>query len=485
MTRKKSLSVLDLAFFVLESAERMANIGPLIILKPRPGQLSSHEFADSLMERMKAQPVGAPFDYVYVPPGFARMPHLESVAQINLDDHCFRHTLNAPGTREQLFDFICKIHVKRLDRTRPPWEFYIIDGLQDGAIALYAKVHHGIIDGRSFVEICTRWFSTDPKSTEIRALWQPLRVASSEHKTKSLTVNAIKAMRQILGTSFTLAAVTRFVARQTLKSLGMGQGAPLPFVNTSDAFKSRPSIKRSFAYCVLPLAPLHAFAKAHDATVNDVFLTVLDMALHRYLNEHGGTLGKPLVADMPLAINRGTRISGNQLAILQFPLGAEKSSPAHRLQEIRAQTHEIKDQVKHESVGALVMYTAAIHGIPAIAELLGIKHAPTLANMVISNPFGFDQVCYLDGAEVDMVLPMSVLAPGQSLNITAATYSTHFQIAFLGLARQMPDIQKLAHYTVQAFEELRAAFADIKPVQSTGRTSAPSRTGAPRKAKKT
>ena len=66
----------------------------------------------------------------------------------------------------------CRLHAQRLDRSRPPWAFYVIDGLERGRVALYAKVHHGLIDGRGFVELCTKWFGTDPADRSVRALWE-------------------------------------------------------------------------------------------------------------------------------------------------------------------------------------------------------------------------------------------------------------------------------------------------------------------------
>ena len=183
MARTKGLSMLDLAMFVLESAERMANVGPLAILKPPAGYKSSGHFADWLMDRMQKKPVGEPFDYVYQPPSLRRLPRLEATDDVDVPSHCQRLTLPAPGTDKQLFELICRLHVNRLDRSRPLWEFYIIDGLERGRIAIYAKVHHGIIDGKAFVDVCTNWFSTDPKRREIRALWQGVRRPRRSNRT--------------------------------------------------------------------------------------------------------------------------------------------------------------------------------------------------------------------------------------------------------------------------------------------------------------
>ena len=238
----------------------------------------------------------------------------------------------------------------------------------------------------------------------------------------------------------------------------------------------------SFAYCVLPLARMKAFGKAHEASVNDVLLTVLDMALNRYLVEHGRQPDdRPLVVDMPVALPKPEGSSGgNSIAVLQFSLGAAAASPLDRLAQICARTTEVKSHAKRTDASALVTYTAAVHGVPALLEALNFDRGPKLANMMISNPFGLPERRYCAGAEIEMALPLPVLAPGQSLNITAATYVNGLQLAFLGLAAQVPDIQRLADLTVDAFEELAAtrieepaeAPTPTTPKQPRGRMSA-------------
>jgi diacylglycerol O-acyltransferase len=218
--------------------------------------------------------------------------------------------------------------------------------------------------------------------------------------------------------------------------------------------RAKPSVRRSFAYCVLPLARLKAFGKEHDATVNDVLLTVLDLAMNRYLVERGRKLtDPPLVADMPVALGSGEG-GGNSIAVLQFPLGAAATNARERLAQVMRRTADLKEHVRRTDASALMIYTAAVHGIPALMEALRVPRAPMLATSVISNPFGMPQRLYLGGAELEMVLPVSMLAPGQSLNITAVTYDQGLQIGFLGLAAELPDIQKLADCTITAFDEL-------------------------------
>ena len=462
MSESQSLSALDLAFFVLESRERMSNVGPLAILKPPPRTRSPGAFADRLLRGMKKRPVGAPFNRIYRAPGLQGMPRLETATQIDLDAHCHRHTLPAPGSDVQLLEFVCRLHEQRLDRARPPWEFHVIDGLQGGRIALYGKVHHGIIDGRGFVEVCTRWFTADAADKDARAMWEGLpqrrsQAASAKRGLDAATQAAVQATK-------TVASLYAALSRQALASAGLKAGMPLPFFGTPSDLGGKPSVQRILAYCMLPLQEVKAYGKAQEASVNDVLLTLLDMALNRYLDAKGrASKARPLVADMPVALTGGG--GGNAIAILQFPLGAAAASPLERMAQIKKRTAEVKDHVRRTDASALITYTAAVHGIPALLETLGVPKSPTLANAVISNPFGLPERAYLAGAELAMILPVSVLAPGQSLNITAVTYAEHFQIAFLGLEAEMPDIARVAELTTQAFAELTAPAA-AKPTPS-------------------
>jgi diacylglycerol O-acyltransferase / wax synthase len=127
-----------------------------------------------------------------------------------------------------------------------------------------------------------------------------------------------------------------------------------------------------------------------------------------------------------------------------------------RLAQIKRHTARVKSHVRQTGPDALVNYTALVHAVPAALELLKVSRAPVLANAVISNPGGYDEKRYVAGAELEIGLPVSVLAPGQALNITVATYGRKLQVAFLGLEASLPDIQRLADLTVHAFDELQA-----------------------------
>lgn len=324
-------------------------------------------------------------------------------------------------------------------------------------MALYFKVHHGLIDGRGFVDLFRRWFGTEAADRQVRAPWNVLPASKPRPAKRAAALNVSGVASRFTEAGRSLLSLYAALGRQALASAGLTRGTPLPFLGTPGALRGKPSVQRSFAYCVLPLARLKAFGKQHDATVNDVLLTVLDLAMNRYLVERGRKLtDPPLVADMPVALGSGEG-GGNSIAVLQFPLGAAATNARQRLGQVMQRTAQLKEHVRRTDASALMIYTAAVHGIPALMEAVRVPRAPMLATSVISNPFGMPQRLYLAGAELEMVLPLSMLAPGQSLNITAVTYDQGLQVGFLGLAVELPDIGKLADYTIAAFDELTAS----------------------------
>jgi hypothetical protein len=168
---------------------------------------------------------------------------------------------------------------------------------------------------------------------------------------------------------------------------------------------------------------------------------------------------------MPLALNDAK--GGNQIAVLQFPLGAPQMNVLERLAAIRTQAGRVKDLLKHESANTLMLYTTLVHGVPALLEKMGLRESLRVSNVLISNPFGLMEERYLMGGRVELALPMAVVAAGQMLNVTAVTAADKFQIGFLAVAKAVPQFGKLAGYTLDAFEELKQTA--LPPVKKTPR----------------
>ena len=480
-----ALSAIDLAMFMLETPERPLNIGPLVLLRPPLGFKGN--FADKLSARMLKRPPGPPFNY-RLQLSLTRAPSVEPVDRPDPKRHVHRLSLHNAST-QQLLKTVSELHETVLDRSGMLWQFWVIDGLADGGVALYGKVHHGIIDGRSFVRAVTQWLSTDSKDKQVRAMWEGLERTDGgsgqrADKHAGLVRMLLRSGAQATGLLKTAAGLGGLLAGQGLSAAGIGQGTSLPFLNVPDAFDGALSPQRTYAYCTLPLDEMKALGKAHGATVNDLLLTVIDMAMQRYLSQRGKAPSVPLVADMPVALSAGAK-GGNQIAVLTFPLGGASASVADRLDAIRAETGKLKASLGKHSSDVVIMYTSLVHALPLLVERVAKKASPRLSNLLISNPFGLESPRYLMGAAVELVLPMSVVVAGHKLNITAVTLADRLQIGFLAMPDAVPHIERLARFTEQAFAELTQALAtapDPVPAEKPAQKVA-NKTGTTRAAK--
>jgi len=177
--------------------------------------------------------------------------------------------------------------------------------------------------------------------------------------------------------------------------------------------------------------------------------------MHRYLEAHGTVPDRPLVADMPVALEDHGG-AGNRITILQVPMGRPGVGPTQRLAEVMKETRQVKQEVRALAGSALTLYSIVQHSIASTIESLGLGELPMLANAVISNPAGFEQRMYYNGAEVELALPISVVAHHQVLNITITTYVDRLHVTFIALREAIPDLQRLAEYTAAAVNELEA-----------------------------
>jgi diacylglycerol O-acyltransferase len=462
------LSVIDLAMFLLETRQRPFNVGPLVLLRPPKGQ--PRRFADKLVKRMLEHAPGPPFNYK-LSLALTSAPSLEPLDTLDLSRHVHRLTLEGDGSMSNLIEQVCTLHETPLERSGLLWQFYVIDGLADGRVALYGKVHHGTIDGRTFVQAVTHWFSTDPADPEVRALWQGApRASHARDKLEEELGDAGRAigatLRKSLATASGIVSSTaslyRMLAGQGLRSLGLNDKAmALPFVGVPRVLSGKASSKRNYAFTTLPLGELKALGRNAGATVNDMLLAALDGALDRYLADKPRRSRKPLVVDMPVALSGAS--GGNQIAVLQLAMGLPGMTLRERLAAIRKETSRVKAAVKNNPAETVMLYTTLVHSLPILLERAGISTPLLVSNLLFSNPFGIEKRSYLMGAEVELALPMSVVAAGQMLNVTAVTLADQLQIGFLGIPGAVDHIERLAECTREAFEELKLEFAAAEP----------------------
>jgi len=447
-----SLSIVDQAFFMLETEQRPMNIGVLFVLVPPRGARA--DYVDLLLRRMLKRPVGPPFNSRLVRAPLTGLVSLEEDPRMDPAKQVHRHRLPAGADLQALFERLCELHVVPFDRKGPLWELHLFSGLAGGRIALYFKTHHGLIDGIGFIRALNTMVTTSRQARLSRALWEGLRHAPAP-PSDSATPGPDQWLRIANDVRRTAGDTLRLLWHQAQRDLGLGRGLAAPFVTTPNVLKAAPTANRVLAHCAVSLDRVRAIARHADAKVNDVMLALIDMAMQRYLEEHDTPPDRALVADMPVALDDHGG-AGNRITILQVPMGRPGAAPAERLAQIVHETGQVKEEIRTLSPGAVTLYSVVQHSLASTIESLGLGNLPMLANTVISNPAGLEQTVYFNGAEVELALPISVVAHHQVLNITVTTYVDTLHVTFIALREALPDLGRLAELTVAAVAELEA-----------------------------
>ena len=476
---------MDRAFFLLETEQRPMNVGVLVVLKGR--RTARGRPGDDLVRRMLRCPVGPPFNQRLAENVLAGWPVLVADDGIDPAEQVFRHDLPDDSDVRALFERICTLHAKRLDRCRPLWELHVFDGLARNRVGLYFKTHHGLIDGIGFINVILNIVTRTASVRSPQAFWRGLPRAAHTAESSRKGSLATELLQTGIATGRTAGDLVKLMWHLGRRDLGIGRGMATPFIATPDVLKAAPSPNRVMAHCSLPLARVRAVAKRGNAKINDVLLAVLDIALNRYLAGHGLHTKRPLVADMPVALHEGAG-AGNRITILQVPMGRPGGTPAERLADIVAETRLVKEEVKSIGADALFMYSIFEHAIASAIESLNLGELPMLANAVISNPAGLEGKVYFNGLPVELALPVSVVAHHQVLNVTISNYDDELHVTFIALREAVPDVQRLADATMRALVELqrslsqRPATAGEKPPRvgkraATKRPQGPARPG--------
>jgi diacylglycerol O-acyltransferase len=474
------LSPVDQAFFLLETPARPMNVGVLMVLAP--GRGSPERQADGLIERMLRCRVGPPFNYRLRPAAIARLYDLEVDERIDARRQIHRHRLRRTVGLEGLFRRICDTHVALLPRDEPLWQLHLYTGLEDRRVALYFKTHHGLIDGMGFLRVFNGMVSSSKAAGPPRAIWQGYGPESWHGDSGADSAGPPRNPLATISEAGRAAAdLARLVWHQGLRGLGLGPGLAVPFVATPDVLRAPPSPKRALAHCSVPLRRVRAIARRGGAKINDVMMTAVDAAMSRYLEERGSRPSGPLVADVPVAL-AGRGAAGNSITILQVPMGRPGATPRERLEHVVRETQDMKHEVRALSGASVILYSVFGHTAASVFESLGLTSAPLLANVVISNPAGFEHRVRFNGWSVEMALPVSVIGHQQVLNVTITTYIDRLHLTWLAHAEAIPDLERLAAYALDAVDELETALRKVPHARRPGTRGTPARRPAAKRA---
>jgi diacylglycerol O-acyltransferase len=455
----RRLSALDIAFLKMETPEGPSHVASLLIFEP-PAKYKGSFVAD-LKAALKDIPVGPPFNLMLSPKGFPfAFPTWIPDKNFDIDFHLRHSALPKPGTMDDLMRLVSRLHGRLLDRSRPLWELYLIEGLEGNRFAMYTKIHHALVDGVGGMKMVDQSFARSPDSTTVKAPWAIEQVAKRVRPTRTFTENLMATGKSMMGPLRSMP--------QALKALAMPgkTEAAIAFKTSKSIFNGHITASRRFATQSLSLSETKAVGKALGSTVNDIFLAVSAAALRRYLTEKNQMTELPLTATVPVSIQvAGAEKQGNQITYIAVNLRTDLGDPLVRLKAIARSAAAAKKDMMALTRDAVQTLAVVGQGAAALINQFQLAdYVKPPANLVLSNVPGPRETLYFKGAKLVGYYPMSILMDGQALNITLCSHGNQLDFGILGCRNAMPDIDLLAQYVGDAFKELQELAQLSSPV---------------------
>ena len=495
----KHLSGLDNLFLEMDHGNQLMQVAALGIYDPSTapgGELRFKTVLNFFENRMRQTRVFRR-RLLDAPWGLDR-PHWVDESDVDIEYHVRHIALPQPGDWRQLMIQVARLHSRQLDRSKPLWEAYIIEGLDHvpgiapGSFALYIKFHHAAVDGGEGLEIIRAIHSLTPDDEAGAGDEEAPAVVIAERQptTAELCARALgHRARQLLGGSllavdlgkraalagFGLVSSGKLLAsgRRLLSGeVGIGELAAgivkaqrgdlhLPPHTRFDGRISAHRVVDAVGYSLADCARIRE--RVAGVTINDIFLAAAGGALRKYLDIKGELPATSLNAMMPLSMRDENTPgdAGNQLGMTVVPLGSDIADPLARLHAVhRAASHgkSLAAALGRDFPGRL------LEALPAlVVEQLARRALVPMVNAVVSNVRGPDLPLYLAGARLQMFTPISIIIDGIGLNITGLSYNGKLWVCFVSCRKMLPDPGLFGQCLSESFAELVAAASAGAP----------------------
>ena len=438
------------------------HVGSLMLLKPPQG--FDGDFHQRLREHVGSR-IGAagPLRQVLesAPMGLGH-PLWREQARLDMDWHIQKRKLRAPGSHNALMGLVGRLHAEPMDRSQPLWQLVVIEGLADGRVALYSRLHHALLDGMGGIALARALLDTEPEPKHRAPVEAPAPESSPTGRARlatraaGATVGSLgRWIRGIPGT-VKLAASGAASPRKTYTSLRESV-----MLAPRTRFNSQVSDKRAFAVASVDLQRCKQAAKAYGASLNDIVMALCTSALREALVRRGALPDRAMIAGMPVSLRaEGNGEANNQVSMVQCELPTDEADARVQLERIHAATDRIKARVRAFSSliptdfpGLAAPFWAS--GLSRLWERGRLsERLPPLANLVISNVPGPPVPLYMAGAAVTHYYPISIVTHGLALNITVQSYAGSLEFGVLSCPDALPRPQALADRLAGALEEL-------------------------------
>jgi diacylglycerol O-acyltransferase len=386
--------------------------------------------------------------------------------QFDIEHHVRHNALPQPGRVRELLELVSRLHSTRLARERPLWEAHIVEGLADGRVAMYTKLHHALVDGISAMRLMQSVLTTDPDKRDMPL---PFDARATKRTTKAheeaernLAEVPMSALRSAVGLTAEAAGLPAALIKTLTKGL-RNETSALSLHAPKTMFNVNITGSRRFAAQDWPLDRIRAVSKASGTTLNDVVLAMCSGAVRAYLQELGRLPSASLVSMVPVGLkSRGADSlaggGGNAVGSVMVRLGTDLADPADRLSSIhgsmRAGKEALGSMTPNQIVAMSALGMAPSIVIPML-RLNGIVRPPF--NLIISNVPGPRSTQYLNGARLTGSYPVSVPMQGMALNITCNSYADDMCFGLTGCRRSVPHLQRLLTFLDEELDLLESA----------------------------
>lgn len=455
MTR---LSTIDGGFLLTETHRSPKHIAALCIFKLPKGKGSA--WLKSLLDEMRLTRPSFPFNQK-VKSWTGLRYELEPDSHFEIGYHVRHTVLPRPGNDRQLMEVLSRMHANLLDRERPLWEFHLIEGLSGRRFAFYMKIHHALCDGITFGRWLTESGATSPEDLSLHPIWAMGREREEHDSGEVSLVQMLYDGLKFLGGGIkTALGVSALAAKIVQRSVFGGDShVALPLSAPRTSFNLISGAARNTTITSYPLEDLRAIGKTQGATINDVVMTLCDMAASRYFEQKEDRPDQPLVAYMPISVRtQDEDTEGNLVTLLQVKLASTHVDPLQSLQEVRESIISAREVYSGASRSAVQYYALMVALLSLFDEMLKLDRIMhPVDNLVISNVPGPREKMYIRGAEQIGIYPISTLPPMTALNVTACSYAGTMYFGLISGRTAVPDLDVLTGFLDEAFHELAEA----------------------------
>ena len=455
------LSSIDASFLTNESSDSHMHVGAVMIFEGPPPLYD--DFLEHVRGRMHLVPRFR--QKLAFPPAELGRPFWVDDPTFNLAYHVRHSALPSPGSEEQLRNIAGRIFAQALDRSKPLWEFWLVQGLEKNRFALINKTHHALVDGVAGVDIATVLFDLKPvpEQNEPEQRWVPSPAPSgaqlAAHGIRELTETPFRLTRRALRAALHPRTTLRKAAEavEALGEVAWNFTDPAPDVPLNVDIGSH----RRFCWTRSNLEDFKRIKDALGGTVNDVVLTVVSGAMRNWLRGRGIRVeGLELRALVPVSIRTEDEQGhlGNRIAAMRGPLPVYIEDPVKRLQVVRSSMDDLKES--KQALGAEVISRFNDFAPPTLLAQAGrINFSTRLFNLIVTNVPGPQLPLYVLGRELQDVFPVAFLPEHHALAIAIMSYNGGINFGLLADYDSMEDVELLADGLGQALTELLEAAA--------------------------